>query len=77
MEKRKEKSELDKILDGLDRSCWLVMDEYIKQNCMKILEENWNLKKEVDILYRANRRLTWTSILIAIMLPISVAFQTF
>jgi hypothetical protein len=75
MEKRKEKSELDKILDGLDRSCWLVMDEYIKQNCMKILEENWNLKKEVDIL--ANRRLTWTAILIAIMLLISVAFQTF
>ena len=72
MEKRKEKSELDQILDNLDKTCGLVMDEYIKQNCMKILEENFILNEELKIAAKDYTDLFIKYAITAILLLISL-----
>jgi hypothetical protein len=60
------------MLDNLDRSCGLVMEEYIKQNCMKILEENWILNEELKIAAKDYTDLFIKYAITAILLLISL-----
>ena len=62
MTKEEKKTELDR-----EARCKLLETVYDFAKCAYE-----NVKKERDVLYRTNRRLTWTAILITVMLWIVV-----